>query len=107
VSNHTPDASKSNIRTPVKLRSPEDWGYHDVIEDADGEFLCECSGGRGEELASVINTHAAEMARLRAMEAALTRIASMPTCWISSHVAESLLKEAVALANAAKVGGGA
>ena len=50
---------------------------------------------------------AAEMARLRAVEAALTRIASMPTGPFSPEVTTSFLHEAISLARAAKVGGGA
>lgn len=50
---------------------------------------------------------AAEMARLRAVEAALTRIASMPTDRFSPEVTASFLHEAISLARAAKVGGGA
>lgn len=50
---------------------------------------------------------ATEMARLRAVEAALTRIASMPTSRLSPDVTASFLQEAISLARAAKVGGGA
>jgi len=97
VTHHTPDASKSHIKTPVKLRSPEDWGYHDVIEDANGEFLCECPKGKGEELASIINTHTTLRASWEELREALVKI----RCRGFSAQAEN--QAIAALANAAKV----